>query len=118
MTRVLIAFEDEYRTYREFMVSAVRTERPHIEVAATGLEALGEEVVRFDPHLVICSRPNTVESGDRPAWVELPPEPDRLAKFCLDGERSEASNPALGELLQTIDELERLFLTKSELGNC
>jgi hypothetical protein len=48
-TRVLIAFEDEYRTYREFMASAVRTHRPHIEVVAAGLGGRGEEVARFDP---------------------------------------------------------------------
>jgi hypothetical protein len=58
-TRVLIAFEDEYRTYTEFMASAVRVYRSHIEVVAAGLGVLGEEVARFDPHLVICSQPNS-----------------------------------------------------------
>jgi hypothetical protein len=66
-TRVLIAFEDEYRTYREFLESAVRTHRPHIEVVAAGLATLGEEVRGFDPHLVICSRLTTVDPGGSPA---------------------------------------------------
>jgi hypothetical protein len=92
--------------------------RPHVEVVGTGLDTLEEEVGRFDPHLVICSRPNTVHPGSRPAWIELPLEPDQLAEFCLDGKRSEATNPALGELLQAIDEIEKLALTKSELGDC
>src|SRR5215212_324230 len=116
--RVLIAFEDEYRTYREFMASAVRTHRPHIEVVAAGLATLGEEVRRFDPHLIICSQPNTVEPGGSPAWVELPPIPERLAEVCIDGQSFELDNPALEELLQIIDETERLTHTKGQLSSC
>ena len=116
-TRVLIAFEDEYRTYREFMASAVRTHRPHIEVVAAGLGGLGEEVARFDP-LPGNLQPNTVDPGGRPAWVELPPDPERLAEICLEGERSEVINPALDELLSLVDETERLARTKRELGYC
>ena len=80
------------------MASAVRTHRPHIEVVAAGLGGLGEEVARFDPHLVIRSQPNTVDPGGRPAWVELPPDPEGLAEICLDGERSEVINPTLSGL--------------------
>ena len=100
------------------MASAVQTQRPHMEVVATKLNVLGEEVARFDPHLVICSQPNTVDPGGRPAWVELPPDPERLAEICLDGERSEAINPALEELLSVVDETEKLSRTKPELGDC
>jgi hypothetical protein len=100
------------------MASAVQTHRPHIEVVATELGVLGEEVARFDPQLVICSQPNTVDPGSRPAWVELPPDPERLAEICLDGERSEVINPALEELLSVVDETERLARTKRELGDC
>lgn len=75
-------------------------------------------MVRLEPHLVVCSQPNTVEPAGRPAWFELPPNPDRLAKICLDGERSEASNPNLEDLLWVLDETERLALTKQHLGNC
>ena len=89
------------------MASAVRTHRPHTEVVA-----------RFDPHLVIRSQPNTVDPGGRPAWVELPPDPERLAEICLDGERSEVINPALDELLSVVDETKRLDRTKRELGYC
>ena len=115
---MLIAFEDEYRAYRESLASAILTHRPHVEVVATGLDTLGEEVGGFDPHLVICTQPNRVDPGGRPAWIALPSESDRLAEFCLDGKRSETINPALGELLQAVDEMERLALTESELGGC
>ncbi len=117
-TRVLIAFEDEYRTYREFMASAVRMHRPRVEVVAAGLGGLGEKVTRFDPHLVICSQPNTVDLGGRPAWIELPPDPDKQAEICVDGQHSETINPALEELLSVLDETERLARTKRNLGDC
>jgi hypothetical protein len=117
-TRVLIAFEDEYRSYREFMASAVRMHRPSVEVMAAGLGGLGEKVTRFDPHLVICSRPNTIDLGGRPAWVELPPNPNKLAEICIDGQQSETSNPALEDLLSVLDETERLARTKRQLGDC
>ncbi|MDP8950903.1 MAG: hypothetical protein M3N18_01475 [Actinomycetota bacterium] len=100
------------------MASAVQRYRPRFEVAVAGLGALGEEVACFDPHLVICSRPNTVDPGGRPAWFELPPDPERLAEICLDGRRSESANPSLEELLRTLDETERLTRTKGELSNC
>lgn len=100
------------------MASAVQRRRPRVEVVAAGLNALGEEIARFDPHLVICSQPNTVDPGGRPAWFKLPMDPERLAEVCLDGWHSEAANPTLEELLQTVDETERLSHTKGELSNC
>ena len=99
------------------MASAVRTYRPHIEVVAAGLGGLGEEVARFDPPPGNL-QPNTVDPGGRPAWVELPPDPERLVEICLDGERSEVINPALDELLSLVDETKRLARTKRELGYC
>src|SRR5919112_5991807 len=116
--RVLLAYEDEYRAYREVISAGIQIVRPHVEVEISSLEALGESIERFDPHLVICSQPNTVDPGGRPAWVELPPDPERLAEICLDGERSEVINPALDELLSVVDETERLARTKRELGYC
>ena len=100
------------------MASAVRMHRPRAEVVAAGLGRLEEKVTRFDPHLVICSRPNTVDLGGRPAWIELPPDPDKLAEICVDGQHSEATNPALGDLLSVLDETERLAQTKRKLGAC
>jgi hypothetical protein len=100
------------------MASAVRMHRPRVEVVAAGLGGLGKEVTRFDPHLVICSRPNTVDLGGRPAWVELPPDPDKLAEICIDGQHSMAFNPALKDLLSVLDETEKLARTKRKLGDC
>jgi len=92
--------------------------RPHVVVAVARLDTLKDDVTRFDPHLVICSQPNTVESNGRPAWFELPPDPDRFAKLCFDGEHSETANPALEELLRVVDDTERLIRTKPDSCNC
>lgn len=117
-TRALIAFEEQYRAYREFIGSAIQSYRPHIVVAVARLDKLKDEVTRFDPHLVICSQPNIVGSDGRPAWFELPPDPNRFAKLCLDGQRSETTNPALEELLRVVDDTERLIHTKPDSSNC
>lgn len=116
--RALIAFEEQYRTYREFIASAIQSYRPHVEVGVARLDTLRDEVTRFDPHLVICSQPNTVDPNNRPAWFELPPDPKCSAQICLDGQRSELPNPALDKLLQVVDETERLINTKPDLGSC
>ena len=117
-TRVLVAFEDEYRVYRDAIARSIRLYRPHVEVKAIGLDELGDEVARLDPQLVVCSQPNTVEPNGRPAWFELPATPKRLAEICIDGERSKATNPTLEQLLQVVDETERLARTRQHLGNC
>ena len=95
----------------------MRCRHPPERYTLRGGVSLGEEVARFDPPPGNL-QPNTVDPGGRPAWVELPPDPERLAETCLDGERSEVINPALDELLSLVDETERLARTKRELGYC
>jgi F420-dependent methylenetetrahydromethanopterin dehydrogenase len=102
----LVAFEDEYRAYREAIAAAIRVLRPRAQVESAGLDALAQEVERLDPHLVVCSRPNTVEPGSRPAWVELPTDPTRPARVCVGGRYSERTNPTLEVLVGVVDEVE------------
>jgi hypothetical protein len=111
MTQILVAFEDEYRVYRDAIARSLRLYRPHVEVAVADLDKLGDEVARLDPELVVCSRPNTVEPNGRPAWFELSPTPDQLAEICINGEHFKTTNPALEELLRVVDETERLART-------
>jgi hypothetical protein len=54
--RVLVALEDEYRVYRDMIAAATAVLRPQSEVETTGLDELGEQVRRFDPQVVVCSR--------------------------------------------------------------
>ena len=116
--RVLVVYEDSYRSYAETMVGAIRGHRPHLQaeiVQARGLEA---QVGRFDPHLVICTRPNTVDPGGRVAWVRLSDDPDEPSEFCLGGQRWEAENPGVEEVLEIIGETERLLREGQDLGGC
>jgi hypothetical protein len=117
-TRVLVAFEKQSCVYRDAIASVIRINRPRVEVAAAELGMLGSKVAQFDPHLVICSQPNTVDPSGRPAWFNLPPDPNRLAEICLDGQRAETANPALEELLRVVDETEKLIRKKPDPGNC
>ena len=64
-TRVLVAFEDDYRSYREAIASAIRSARPHLELAVGDLGILRTEVAYFDPHLVITSQPSSTNHNGR-----------------------------------------------------
>jgi hypothetical protein len=117
--RVLVAFEDDYRTYRETIAAAIRVlRRPHAEVETAELGELAEHIERFDPQLVICTRANTVDPGGRPAWVELSVDPLEAAKVCVGGRYSERTNPTLDVLLGVIDEVEELIRTDKDLRGC
>jgi hypothetical protein len=61
---VFVAFEDQYRTYREAISTVIGMLRPQVEVTTTNLKDLEGEPADLEPRVVICSR-------DRPA--NLPP---------------------------------------------
>ncbi len=107
--RILVAFEDEYRAFRDAIALVLRTLRPGDEVEAAGLWVIGERLARFDPHLVIASVPNAFDPGGRAAWVELSPDPDRPSKVCVGGRHSEASNPSMEDLVSVAEEAEGLL---------
>jgi F420-dependent methylenetetrahydromethanopterin dehydrogenase len=100
------------------IASAIRVLCPHAEVQTTTLETLGEEVERYDPDLVICSRPNTVDPGGRIAWVEVSIDPTQPSKVCVGGRRSEPNNPTLEVLLAVIDEVEGLIQANDRSRRC
>jgi len=116
--RVLVAFEDDYRAYRDVIAAGVRILRPHTEVETTTLESLGKRIEHFDPQLVVCNRPNTLDLRRRAAWVELPLDSTRPTKICVRGRYSMRINPALDVLLAVIDEVEELIETTSDLTGC
>ena len=117
--RILIAFEDDYCAYADALAKAIRAARPHLNVATVGLEALQTQTAHLDPHLVISSVPNpAAEQEDEEegklilAWVELSLDPNLPSQFCIDSWRWETLNPSLEELLDVIDETERLVLSR------
>ena len=87
------------------IAAGLRILRPGIEVEITSLETLEKELERFDPQVVICSRPEDVESSDRLAWIELSLDPTQPTKVSVGGRYLERTNPTVEELLKVIDEL-------------
>lgn len=118
VTRVLIAYENSHRSYGQTMVGALRGLRPHMEAQLIQVRQLEAEVKHFDPHLVICNRPNTVDPGGRVAWVRLSDDPDEPSEFCLAGRRWGSENPELEDVLKIIDEMEELLREGRDLRGC
>ena len=116
--RALIVYEDSHRSYGEAMVGAVRASSSGLEVALAHLRELEAELERFDPHLVVSSRPNTFEVGGRAAWVLLSDDPDEPSEVCIDGHHRRLENPGLEEILEIIDETEDLVRSGRELTGC
>lgn len=116
--RALIVYEDSHRAYGEAIVSAIRGQRPNVEVELAHLRDLEAELGGFDPHMVVCGNPNTVDPGRRTAWVVLAEDPDEPSEVCLDGRRSGVSNPGLDKVLEVLDEAEEILRSGRSLGGC
>jgi hypothetical protein len=108
--RVLIVYEDSHRSYGEAMVGAVRAKRHGLDVALAHLRELEADLERLDPHLVISSRANTFDPGERAAWVLLSDEPEEPSEVCIGGRHRRLENPGLEEMLKIIDETEEMVL--------
>jgi len=115
---ILVVFEDNHRAYREVIAATIRVLRPHAKAETAALEELGERIERFDPQVVICTQPNTVDPRGRPAWVELSVDPLQPTKICVGGRYSERTNPNLDVLLAVIDEVEELIRMNDDLQGC
>lgn len=107
--RVLVVFECGYRSYREAIAGVVRELRPQAEVSVAEPASLRAEVTRVSPHLVISSQPNTLDSARTTAWVQVPHEPGLAGEICLGGQRREAYDVDLWDLLAIFDEVENLI---------
>jgi hypothetical protein len=117
--KVLLALEEEYRTYMEAMAAAIREFRPHIEVVAIsgGSEDLEAETKRLEPQLIICSPPvpeNPVD--ERLALIELSPDSAQSTNFRVGERHWQSANPTLGEILSVVDETKGLFRASREQG--
>jgi hypothetical protein len=111
--RVLVAFEDDYRAYREVIAAGIGMLRPRAEVRTANPDVLEEELERFQPQVVICGRPETADPNDIPAWIELPLDPLRPGRIRVGDRRWESTNPTLDVLLGVVDEVEELIQTNN-----
>lgn len=116
--RVLIAFEESYRSYGQTAAGAIRWLRPGTEVSLARAGDLGEALGSFDPHMVVCNRPNEADPGGRAAWARLSDAPEEPSEFCVGGRRWELTNPDFKELLRAFDEAEALVLNGRQPGGC
>ena len=118
--KVLLALEEEYRTYMEAMAAAIREFRPHMEVVAISgsSEDLEAETKRLEPQLIICSPPvpeNPVD--ERLALIEIPPDSSKPTNFRVGERHWQSANPTLGEILSVVDETKGLFrATREQVG--
>ena len=117
--KVLLALEEEYRTYMEAMAAAIREFRPDMEVVAIsrGSKDLESETKRLEPQLIICSPPvpeNPVD--ERLALIEIPPDSSKPTNFRVGERHWQSANPALGEILSVVDETKGLFRAWREQG--
>ena len=101
-----MALEDDYRVYRDTISASLQILRSQAETKSVELEALEEEIERFKPQVVICSRPKVGDIGGTLAWIELSLDSTSSTKICVRGRCLEYTNPSLEELLKVIDEIE------------
>jgi F420-dependent methylenetetrahydromethanopterin dehydrogenase len=117
--RALVALEDDHRAYRGVIAAAIRVLRPHAKAEPIEPEALAEEMERSKPQLVVCSRPNTMDPGGMPAWVELSLDHRRPTRVCIGGHYREYNAPlALETLLQIVDDAEQFGQTQDDCRGC
>jgi hypothetical protein len=102
-----VAFDDNYRSYREVIAASIKLLRPHVEVVTTDLEGMEQEVARFGPQLIISSRPKMTIQSPTMAWIKVPTdEPTQPAEVWLGQDRWEATEPAMEMMAQAIDGIE------------
>ena len=123
IVRVLVAFEDLRRLYRDVFVKAIRDLRPALIVRSASLAELERALGRFDPHVVVSSRRSGAHPAGSGAWVHVPTDDakgdeERLAEICLDGERWKTKGPPLSELLAVIDGAQKRLREGSLSGSC
>jgi hypothetical protein len=106
--RVLIAFEDNYRVYREMIAAAIEMMRPRAVVVSTEVNKLETEARLFVPHVIICSVPRIVNHVSALAWIELSPDPQQGTRIWIEERYEEALDPGMGDIVSVIDEVETL----------
>ena len=104
--RVLVAFEDNYRTYRQTIAACLQIRRPDVQVETAELANLEKKLEDFAPQVVICSGHRAMSSGDEIAWIALSLDLNMPARIKVGGCYKKIDNPTLEQILALIDDLE------------
>lgn len=105
--RVLVAFGDEYRSYREAIARAtIRALRPATQVTVVPLEAVSAQVYRLEPHVVNYDRRSDGVPDRNTTWVTAPTEAGVPVSISQNGSFREVGNLSLTELITMLDEVE------------
>lgn len=102
----LVLVSIEPRAYRQAIGEVMGQLRPGLAVRVVEPGDLGEQVLKLNPELVLCSQPNTftAPSNGRPSWIEYYPyaEPHE-DEVLVDGRKSPLRGAALSDLLALVD---------------
>jgi hypothetical protein len=82
--RILVAFEDVYRVYREVIAAGIQVLRPQVETRSIGLDHLEGEIARLEPQVVICSRDKPASLPLEIAWIKIPIDSVPHSKLTLE----------------------------------
>ena len=105
--RILLAFEEDYRSYRGVIAATIRVLRPHVEVSTTDPEGLEREVARLRPQLIVSSRPKTTVGSPTMAWIRVASDkPTQPSEVWLGQDRWETADPLMKTITQTVDSIE------------
>lgn len=103
--RILVAFEENYRVYREVIAAGLRILHPRYQVETSTLEAIKERVECFQPQVVISYGLQDAEEWDTFGWIELNIDPTDPTKIRLGERRWELTNPTLKELDEILEQV-------------
>src|SRR3712207_6104505 len=99
--RILVA--NAPRAYREVIAAALQALRPGVGISTSEPDDLDGEVVRFQPHLVVCSRLTELIQRGVCTWVVLYPNGAGHALLSLGGQQSTVDDMDFDDLLAVVD---------------
>lgn len=106
--RVLVA--NEPRSYREVIASVLQEIRPSMHISCTEPDSLDTEVLRLEPHLVVCSQLTSIVETHPLGWILLYPDGYARAVVSVAGERTEYPNIEFHSLVAVVDQTASLVL--------
>ena len=108
MKRICILLANEPRSYRGVLATALQTLRPHVAVMTSEPIDLDRNILRFEPHLVMCSHLTETVQIHCLAWIILYPNGNRFVEVKVAGLHLSEIDLEFNQLLAIVDHIERL----------